>query len=115
LNFTTAVNNGQTVATITFGGSLADGRYILTTVAAQVHDLAGTTMASDRQDALFRLYGDVNGDATVNGLDLALFRTAFGTSSGNPNYVWYLDQNGDGAINGLDLASFRTNFGTTLP
>jgi hypothetical protein len=64
---------------------------------------------------LFRLFGDVNGDKTVNGLDLALFRNAFGTSLGNPNYVDYLDQNGDGTINGLDLAVFRTHFGTTLP
>jgi hypothetical protein len=51
---------------------------------------------------LFRLFGDVNGDRTVNGLDLALFRSAFGTSLGNPNYLDYLDQNGDGTINGLD-------------
>jgi hypothetical protein len=64
---------------------------------------------------LFRLFGDVNGDRTVNGLDLALFRGAFGTSLGNPNHLDYLDQNGDGSINGLDLAVFRTRFGTTLP
>jgi hypothetical protein len=116
LSFTTAVNNGQTVATITFGGSLADGRYVLTTVAAQVRDLAsGTQMTADRQDSLYRFFGDVNGDSAVNGLDLAEFRTAFGTTSASPNYRSYLDLNGDGAVNGLDLAEFRTHFGTTLP
>jgi hypothetical protein len=68
-----------------------------------------------RTGGLFRLFGDVNGDRTINGLDLALFRRAFGTSLGNPNYVDYLDRNGDGAINGLDLAAFQSRFGTTLP
>jgi len=116
LSFTTAVNNSQTVATITFGGSLADGRYVLTTVASQVRDLASSiAMTADRQDSLYRFFGDVNGDSAVNGLDLAEFRTAFGTSSGGPNYRAYLDVNGDGAVNGLDLAEFRTRFGTTLP
>jgi hypothetical protein len=68
----------------------------------------------DKTSTLFRYYGDVNGDRTVNGLDLGEFRSAFGTSTGNPNYMPYLDQNGDGAVNGLDLAVFRTHFGTTL-
>jgi hypothetical protein len=64
---------------------------------------------------LHRLYGDVNGDKAVNGLDLAAFRTAFGSTQSNPNYAAELDANGDGAINGLDLAEFRTRFGTNLP
>jgi hypothetical protein len=51
----------------------------------------------------------------VNGLDLAEFRTAFGSSLSNPNYAAELDANGDGAVNGLDLAEFRTRFGTSLP
>ena len=54
-------------------------------------------------------------EKAVNGLDLALFRTAFGTTLGNPSFANFLDQNGDGAINGLDLAVFRTRFGTTMP
>jgi hypothetical protein len=103
-------------------GSLADGEYRLTILSAQVSG-AGQPLDGDSNGTpggdftmeLFRLFGDVNGDKTVNGLDLALFRSAFGTSLGNPNYVDYLDQNGDGTINGLDLAVFRTHFGTTLP
>jgi photosystem II stability/assembly factor-like uncharacterized protein len=114
-SFTTAVNNGATVATITFGGSLADGRYTLTTVASLVRDLTGIAMAADRQDALFRLFGDVNGDAVVNGTDLTAFRNAFGASSADTNYAWYLDSSGDGVINGTDLTAFRTHFGVVLP
>jgi hypothetical protein len=118
----------QTVARLTFSGSLtefgslADGRYRLTILASQVSvngqpldgDANGTP-GGDFVMNLFRLYGDINGDGTVNGLDLALFRGAFGTALGSPNYVDYLDLNGDGAVNGLDLAAFRSRFGTTLP
>jgi hypothetical protein len=118
----------QTVARLTFSGgltefgSLADGRYRLTILASQVSGNgqpldgdANGTPGGDFVLNLFRLYGDINGDGAVNGLDLALFRGAFGTSLGSPNYVDYLDLNGDGAVNGLDLAAFRARFGTTLP
>jgi autotransporter-associated beta strand protein len=109
----------QTVAKLTFSGalteagnSLVDGNYSLSVFSAQVQ---GGVQGGDNVSSLFRLFGDVNGDKTVNGLDLAAFRSAFGTSNGNPNYVYYLDQNGDGAINGLDLAQFRSRFGIMLP
>jgi hypothetical protein len=64
---------------------------------------------------LFRYFGDVNGDQTVNGFDLGFFRNAFGTQFGDANYLSYLDINGDGVINGFDLGQFRTRFGTMLP
>jgi RHS repeat-associated protein len=129
LNQAVQIVNGRTVVTLTFagtgiiGGSLADGRYTLTIVSVNVHDSLGVALdgdgdgqaGGDSVSHLFRLFGDVNGDGVVNGLDLALFRSAFGTSFGNPNFVDYLDQNGDGAVNGLDLAAFRARFGTTLP
>jgi hypothetical protein len=112
----------QTIARLTFSGplsegpagapSLIDGNYMLTVFSGQV---IGGTAGGDNLTALFRLYGDVNGDKAVNGLDLATFRTAFGTVVGDANYVSFLDLNGDGAINGLDLAEYRTRFGTTLP
>jgi VCBS repeat-containing protein len=60
------------------------------------------------------LYGDVNGDGFVNGADFAVFRTAFGTSVGDPNYVAALDLDGDGSINGTEFAAFRNNFGSSI-
>jgi hypothetical protein len=109
----------QTVARLTFTGplteganSLVDGDYTLTVLSAQV---LGGLQGGDSVTSLYRLYGDVNGDRAVNGLDLALFRSAFGTGSADANYLSYLDFNGDGAINGLDLAQFRTRFGISLP
>jgi hypothetical protein len=130
---TSSVVGGVTVVTLsgftgtaTEFGSLADGRYTLTTLAAQVSaggrqlDGNGDGTAGDNYtfgdaQGLFRMYGDVNGDRAVNGTDFALFRGAFGTTAGNPAYLAYLDFDGDGAINGLDFAQFRTRFGTTLP
>jgi hypothetical protein len=120
--------NGSIVATLTFtdpglvGGSLADGNYTLRVLSSQVN-INGLAIDGDADGApggdsvtsFYRMYGDVNGDRTVNGLDLAVFRTAFGTALGDPNYRDYLDANGDGVVNGLDLAEFRARFGTFLP
>ena len=119
LTFTTTVTGGVTMATINFprgvGGSLADGRYVLTTVAAQVHNGSGAAMVTDRQDAFFRLFGDVNGDGAVNGYDQNVFRGALGSTVKDADYLWYLDFNGDGAIDKVDRLAFRNRFGTTLP
>jgi hypothetical protein len=107
-------------------GSLADGRYTLTALAGQISaggraldgngdGTAGDNYTFSDAQGLVRLYGDMNGDRAVNGLDLAAFRSAFGTVSGDGAYVAALDWNSDGAINGLDLSAFRTRFGSILP
>ena len=120
-----------TVARLTFAGpltefgSLADGNYTLRVLSGQV-STGGVALDGDGDGApggdylldssagLYRLFGDVNGDRAVNGLDLAGFRAAFGAAAGGAAYRDYLDFNGDGAINGLDLAQFRSRFGTVL-
>ena len=101
-------------------GSLNDGRYTLTALASQISANGvqlnnGTNYTLNDTQGLFRLFGDVNGDQTVNGFDLGFFRNAFGTQTGDSNYLSYLDLNGDGVINGFDLGQFRTRFGTMLP
>jgi hypothetical protein len=125
--------NGMTVVTLnaftgseTDFGSLKDGRYALTALASQISaggqqlDGNGDGTGGDNYifgdaQGLFRFFGDVNGDRTVNGLDLGFFRNAFGTSAGDPNFLSFFDFNGDGTINGFDLGQFRTRFGTSLP
>jgi sugar lactone lactonase YvrE len=112
----------QTVAKLAFSGaltegsaatpSLIDGNYSLTVFSGQV---LGGVQGGDSVTSLFRLYGDVNGDKAVNGLDLTAFRSAFGAVSTDTNYASYLDFNGDGAINGTDLTQFRSRFGIILP
>lgn len=104
--------------------SLADGRYTLSVLAGQAGGVNGAldgdgdgtgggdfVLAGNPANGLFRLFGDVNGDGAVNGLDLTAFRAAFGTVSpfGSP-----FDVNEDGAVNGLDLTAFRARFGVTV-
>ena len=107
-------------------GSLRDGRYTMTILAGQVSNsfgqldgngdgIAGDNYTFGDAQGLFRFFGDVNGDQTVNGLDFGFFKNAFGTQLGDAAYLSYLDINGDGVINGFDFGQFRTRFGTMLP
>jgi hypothetical protein len=135
---TPQVVNGATVVTLSgfsgteasSGGSLNDGRYTLTALANQITangqqlDGNGDGTAGDNfvfadsgfttGNQLYRFFGDVNGDRFVNGADFALFRTAFGTQSPDPNYNAAFDVNGDGFVNGADFGPFRTNFGGSI-
>ncbi len=85
--------------------SLADGRWRLS--------IPSLSYQSPLNDAnLRRLFGDINGDGTVDGPnDFAAFGSMFGTTvAGNP-----LDFNNDGVIDGpSDFAAFGARFGTTL-
>jgi hypothetical protein len=103
-------------------GSLNDGRFTLTALASHITANGqplgggtGTNYTFTDAQGLFRMFGDYNGDANVNGLDLGFFRGAFGTASGDPNYIAFFDFNGDGAINGFDFGQFKLRFGTSLP
>jgi len=116
---------GRTVAVLTFsgsgiiGGSLADGDYTLTIRGDHIRDEVGRELdgdgdgngGGDRVDAFFRLFGDSDGDNDVDWLDRDLFRSAFGTSAGEPAYLWYFDFDGDGDVGGLDNGEFSRRFG----
>jgi hypothetical protein len=133
VGFTAQANvvNGETVVVLSsFTGSatdfssLADGRYTLTAVASQISSAGlaldggagtGTNYTFTDGQGLFRFFGDANGDQVVNGFDFGFFKNAFGTSTGDLNYLSYFDLNGDGVINGFDFGQFRTRFGTSLP
>src|SRR5262249_46490373 len=134
---TTRVVNGVTEVTLSgfsgaeasAGGSLNDGRYTLAALAASITanvvqlDGNGDGVGGDdfvfadggTAGGLFRLFGDVNGDRTVNITDLTAFRNAFGATTSDPNYQSFLDFNGDGVINLADLTQFRNRFGVILP
>jgi endonuclease/exonuclease/phosphatase family metal-dependent hydrolase len=94
------------------GGSIADGVYDITLHASAVTDSAGQTLAADRVDTFYRLFGDSNGDQRVNNTDLSRFAATFNLSSGQMGYLAYFDFNGDGRINNLDLAQFAFRFNT---
>jgi hypothetical protein len=110
-------------AAATAAGSLADGRYTLTALAAAITangqqlDGNGDGTAGDNftfadsgttsGNQLYRLFGDADGNRVVSQSDLTLFRLAFG--SGDLTF----DVDGNGTVNQADLAAFRTNFGKT--
>jgi uncharacterized delta-60 repeat protein len=130
---TISVQNGGTVVLLdhftgpdTEFGSLADGRYTLTALASQISSggqaldgdadgTAGGNFVFGDSQGLFRLFGDVNGDQIVNGLDFGYFKNAFGTQASDSAYLSYFDFNGDGVINGFDFGQFKLRFGTILP
>ena len=56
--------------------------------------------------AIYRLFGDSNGDRTVNGADFLAFRLAFLQQPVNPSF----DFDGDGQVNGGDFLQFRLRF-----
>jgi uncharacterized delta-60 repeat protein len=128
LSVATSVVSGQTVAVLTFpgsgfiGGSLADGNYTLTVHGDKVHDSLGQaldgdgngTAGGDRAADFFRLFGDTNGDRTVDNTDFAVFKSAAGTSKGQAGFLWFLDYNGDGAIDNIDKKAFDQRRGTVL-
>ncbi len=119
--------SNQTRALITFsgptivGGSLPDGEYRLRILADQIHanglkldgdqdGLAGGdfVFGSQDNDRFFRLFGDTNGDRSVNIFDLNEFRLAYGTGRSD------LDYDLNGIINIFDLNEFRRRYGSRL-
>jgi hypothetical protein len=127
---------GVTVATLanfsgasTQFGSLADGRYTLTALAAQV-SFAGITpldgdgdgfggddyvLNSTGASGVFRLLGDGNGDARVDVADLGLFAGTYLKVNGDPGYLTFFDFNNDGRVDVADLGQFASRYLTTLP
>jgi hypothetical protein len=111
--------------------SLPDGRYTLTIDASKVTGVNGAldgngdgtggdnyVLASAPAPAaptnIFRLFGDVNGDGMVSGLDfdgtaaLIGLRQAFG----GPDHRF--DYNGDGSVAASDFTQFRLRFGGSI-
>jgi hypothetical protein len=61
-----------------------------------------------------RLFGDADGNRTVNPIDFGAFRSVFGLSSQATGFLEFLDQNGDGQINAADFAAFRAVYGLMI-
>ena len=62
------------------------------------------------QLGLYRLFGDVTGNGTVDQQDLGQFRTTFNLSSMNAGYIAALDADNSLNIDQFDLGQFRTRF-----
>lgn len=120
---------GNTVATITFSGagviagSIADGRYRLELDATKLHDNTGGILDGNGDglsgggysgSEFHRLFGDFNGNGTVDTSDRDLFFAALGSSTGDAGYNTMFDFNGDGRIDFIDYAHFRRRNGMSV-
>lgn len=108
-----------TVVTLTFAdnatsGSLNDGEYTLTVLAAEVRDVAQNPMTANPTQPFHRLFGDANGDRFVDATDEAQFGSTFGLQVGSAGYLTDLDYNADGFVDATDEAQFGSRFGTNL-
>jgi VCBS repeat-containing protein len=112
--------NGQTSVVLTFSGtrtaygSLGDGSWTLTVVAAKVHSAADPTlvMAANRVTQFHRLYGDSDGDRDVDATDKAAFSAALGKTDAASLATF--DYNTDGLINGTDQSQFNKRYGKRI-
>lgn len=103
--------------TLSFNGSLVDGNYTLTLVAAKVQGAGGAldgngdgTGGDDKTLATHRLFGDADGDRDVDIADFSAFRAAFG----NVSNLAAFDSDGDGDVDLADFSTFRSRFGTSI-
>jgi len=121
-------NDTATHVTLTFNGalsefgSLEDGLYTLTVFSSKVSNANGNLdgngdgasgddfvlVGNTATNKLFRLFGDADGNATVNSEDFAVFRSFFGIGPS------FFDFQNDSQTNSDDFAEFRKRFGVTL-
>ena len=90
-------------------GSLKDGIYTVTVNPSKV---TGATLTGANLPTTFhRLYGDIDGNRTVNSADYFKFKAAFGSTAGQANFNADFDFDGNGKINSSDYFKFKANFG----
>jgi hypothetical protein len=107
LTLTFTGTNSTAVGSTIIGGSLPDGRYTLS--------YGGTPLLTSSQ--LWRLYGDLQGTASVNSADVTAFNTAYGvngTRVGMPNYNVYLDYYANVLMNITDKQQFQSRIGMSI-
>jgi hypothetical protein len=118
LQVASSVVAGRTRVVLTFvgpgvvGGSLPDGEYTLLVRGDRIRDALDRSLAGDRRDDFFRLFGDGDGDGDVDFRDRTRFRSALGTKAGDSAYLWYFDHDGDGDVDKrTDLRAFMERLG----
>ena len=123
LSYTASTPDGGTTYVITptsglsSGKSLTDGNYSLVVNPSGVHSVASpsTTMTGLAvSEKFFRLFGDSNGDGTVNLSDYRAFTASYLRSTNQTGYNSAFDANNDGTINLTDYRSFTANYLHTI-
>lgn len=94
-------------------GGLFDGIYDIAVHGSDVTAAAGGAFAS--QTITFtRLFGDIDGNGTVNSADYFRFKQAFGSTVGQARYSAGFDFDGNGSIDSADYFQFKKRFGKTF-
>lgn len=100
------------------GGSLPDGLYSLTLFASQVTDSFSQALDGDGDGIpggdfdfdFHRLFGDLDGNRTVDGSDFSAFGAAFGYTGFDSAF----DYDDSSTVDGSDFGEFGNRFGVTL-
>lgn len=93
-------------------GSLNDGIYKATLHWSLVAGASNTAIGGGDQSIIFhRLFGDIDGNGTVNSADFFKFKTAFGSTLGQSSFNSNFDFDQNGKINSSDYFKFKSNFG----
>lgn len=90
--------------------SLTDGVYSFTTHGNHVKAGVGY-MAYDISFTFHRLFGDINGNQTVNNQDYGLMRQSFLKSTGESGFNAAFDLDNNGLVNNADFSQFHARFG----
>ena len=112
--------NGQTQVVLTFSGagtyagSLGDGNWTLRVFRARVHraDYRPSVMETDSVTTFSRLFGDADGNHTVDAADQAAFDAAFGQTDALSLATFDFDHDGD--VDAADRTQFNRRFGKTI-
>ncbi len=87
------------------------------TILAEASVLPGETDITDNTyidgKVQVRILGDVNGDGSVDVMDLSTVSLAYGSYAGEPNYDPIADLNQDGFVDMRDLVAVARNLGKT--
>jgi uncharacterized repeat protein (TIGR03803 family) len=119
MNFNLNTTDGGLTWNITFpsyaGGSLPDGTYDLTINASSVISIVtNMSMPGGNQTfSFYRLFGDADGNGTVDQSDYTAFLNSYGQTSGSQLYNPIFDYDANGIVNGLDYLQFKKRFGTS--
>jgi hypothetical protein len=69
---------------------------------------------SDGTFDFHRLFGDSDGNGTVDSNDFADFGSIFGATTGAPSFLPAFDYDNNGTVDSIDLAQFGGRFGITI-
>ncbi|MDB5327679.1 MAG: glycoside hydrolase, partial [Phycisphaerales bacterium] len=100
----------------TTAGSLNDGTYAVVIHPTGVHNLTSPSITMggvDRSYSFYRLYGETNGNSTVDFNDFLSLQNAFGATSASPGFVPGLDSDTNGVIDFNDFLALQNRFGQT--